>query len=147
VPFVCHALIISKQTISTPQQICFYDRALRPTEGSKKGGWVVQIGNRIHNCAIQLATRSWVGPGSAASPLDGLDQGKEQPRDIDGALLGWAKKFTKGEPSAYYRLEESRMANAEALATARKNARTEADALRGLKRLLHAGANCWSSRP
>jgi hypothetical protein len=24
--------------------------------------------------------------------------GKEQPRDIDRAFIGWAKKFTKGKP-------------------------------------------------
>jgi hypothetical protein len=27
-------------------------------------------------------------------------EGKEQPRDIDRAFIGWAKKFTKGKPSA-----------------------------------------------
>jgi hypothetical protein len=51
-----------------------------------------------------LARRKQLNPTfcsvATRTPILNWIEGKEQPRDMDAAFLGWAKKFTKGKPPA-----------------------------------------------
>ena len=48
---------------------------------------------------VRKVAPGWDRQALLAKYMDWIE-GKEQPRDIDRAFLGWAKKFTKGKPPA-----------------------------------------------